>query len=95
MARNFVVWAGGDAHVGTDLKQGRESLIEAITQAERPGDDGFEWDIMIDVGDMSGSQTPPDDEEGEEVARQYAASTKHPREHIYKPCWKPRRVRRR
>lgn len=42
----------------------------------------FRLDIIIDVGDMSGSQTPPDDEEGEEVVRQYAASTKHPREHF-------------
>ena len=84
MTKTLVVWAGGDAHVGTDLKQGRESLLEAISQAEGVGSGTpFDWDIMIDVGDMSGSQTPPDDEEGEEVVRQYSASTKHPREHFY------------
>ncbi len=83
---DFVVWAGGDAHVGTDLRHGRRSLAEAILQAERGGSEGgppFEWDIMVDVGDMSGSQTPPGDEEGEEVVRQYAVSAKHPREHFH------------
>ncbi len=35
MSKEFVVSAGGDAHVGTDLKQGRESLAEAISQADR------------------------------------------------------------
>ncbi len=83
----FKLWAGGDAHVGTDLRAGdRRSLAEAILQAERGGEDGgppFEWDIMLDIGDMSGSQTPPDDEEGEEVVEQYAVSSKHPREHFY------------
>ena len=38
---------------------------------------------MLDIGDLSGSQTPPDDEEGEEVVRQYSASTIHPREDFY------------
>ena len=82
----FVVWAGGDAHVGTDLQHSRRSLAGAILQSERGGEERgppFDWDIMLDVGDMSGSQTPPDDGEGEEVVRQYAASSKHPREHFY------------
>lgn len=72
--------------MGTDLSRaGRRSLAEVIGQAERGGDDGFDpfdWDGMLDIGDLSGSQTPPDDEEREEVVRQYAASTKHPREHF-------------
>ena len=38
---------------------------------------------MLDIGDLSGSQTPPKDEEGLEVVRQYGASTKHPRAHFY------------
>ena len=76
----FKLWAGGDAHVGTDLQVGgRKSLEEAILQAERD----FEWDIMLDIGDLSGAQTPPEDEEGEEVVRQYSVSTKHPRSHFY------------
>ena len=82
MPRRFVVWAAGDAHVGTDLKNGRESLADAIRQSEG-GDDPFHWDIMLDVGDMSGSQTPPDDQEGVEVVRQYRALTKHVREDVY------------
>ena len=85
--RTFKLWAGGDAHVGTDLASAnRRSLADAILQAEQGGADGgppFEWDIMLDIGDLSGSQTPPDDEEGEEVVRQYSASTKHPREDFY------------
>ena len=39
----------------------RRSLADAILQAERDGGDGgppFEWDIMLDIGDLSGSQTP-------------------------------------
>ncbi len=77
---NFRLWVGGDAHVGTDLRQdGRKSLEEAITQAERD----FEWDIMLDIGDLSGTRPPPGDEEGEIVVEQYSASTKHPREDFY------------
>ncbi len=83
----FRLWAGGDSHVGTDLRvSGRKSLAEAILQAERGGSEGgppFEWDVMMDVGDTSGSQMPPDDEEGEEVVSQYRVSAKHPREHFY------------
>jgi hypothetical protein len=82
MPRRFVVWAAGDAHVGTDLKNGRESLADAIRQSEG-GDDHFDWDVMLDVGDMSGSQTPPDDQEGIEIVRQYRALTKHRREDVY------------
>ena len=85
--RTFKLWAGGDAHVGTDLaRANRRSLADAILQAEQGGAEGgppFEWDIMLDIGDLSGSQTPPDDEEGEEVVRQYSASTIHPREDFY------------
>lgn len=76
--RTFKLWAGGDAHVSTDLaRANRRSLADAILQAEQGGTDGgppFEWDIMLDIGDLSGSQTPPDDEEGEEVVRQYSAA---------------------
>lgn len=86
MPKSFVLWATGDAHVGTDIRFGRESLADAIRQSEgmaggnRPA---FDWDIMLDVGDMSGSQTPPDDEEGELVVAQYGALRKHGREQVY------------
>jgi len=83
---SFVVWATADAHVGTDIGYGRRSLAEAILQSELCGDEGgpaFDWDIMLHLGDLSGAQTSPDDEEGEEVVRQFAASTKHPREDFY------------
>ena len=80
----FRLWVLGCSHVGTDLRHGRESLADAIRQAEGDGDGpGFEWDIALHLGDLSGSQTPPDDDEGREVLRQFAASTKHPREHFY------------
>ena len=73
--------------MGTDLaRANRRSLADVILQAEQGGADGgppFEWDIMLDIGDLSGSQTPPDEEEGEEVVRQYSASTIHPREDFY------------
>jgi hypothetical protein len=82
----FRLWVLGCSHVGTDLRHGRESLAESIRHAENGGDEGgpaFDWDIALHLGDLSGSQTPPDDEEGREVVRQFAASTKHPREHFY------------
>jgi len=86
-ARNpFHIWATGDAHVGTDLNRGRSSLAEAIIQSELGGEDGgppFDWDVMLDVGDMSGNQMQPDDKEGREVVRQYGVLEKHTREQIY------------
>ncbi|MDA0710536.1 MAG: metallophosphoesterase [bacterium] len=84
--KTFRLWLGGDAHVGTDLRHGRRSLAEAILTAEKGGAEGgppFQWDLMLDVGDLSGSQTPPDDAEGAEVTAQYAVSAAHPREHFY------------
>ena len=42
------IWASGCAHVSADKRQGRESLAEAIRQAERD----FEWDIGINIGDF-------------------------------------------
>src|SRR5690606_2459690 len=76
------VWVFGDAHVGTDLQFGRESLSEAIKQSEA----AFEWDIAIDVGVMSGGQHVPADDEGAEVIKQLEALHKHGREHIYHIC---------
>ena len=87
MTDEFRLWASGCCHVGTDLRvSGRESLAEAIRQAEDGGEEGglpFDWDIAVHLGDFSGNQEPPDDEEGAEVVRQFGASTKHPREDFY------------
>jgi len=84
------IWAFGDAHVGTDLRFGRSSLADAISHSEFGGADGgpaFEWDIAIDVGDMSGAHhSLPDDAEGEEVRRQFAALRRHRREDVYSVC---------
>ena len=85
-SETFRVWVMGCAHVGTDLRRGRESLAEAIRQSEQGGKDGgpaFDWDIALNLGDFSGGQTTPQDDEGLEVVRQYAAATKHTREQFY------------
>ena len=86
MDATFHLWAMGCSHVGTDLRFGRESLADAIRQSEQGGNEGsppFEWDIALHLGDFSGSQTPPEDEEGREVVRQFAAARKHRREEFY------------
>ena len=86
MMQQFRVWAMACSHVGTDLRHDRESLAEAIHQSERGGTEGgppFEWDVALHLGDLSGSQTPPGDEEGREVVRQFAASSLHTRECFY------------
>ena len=69
----FKLWAISDAHVGTDIKHGRHSLSEPILQSENGGDDGgppFEWDICVNLGDFTGSQLPPTDDEGPLVVEQ-------------------------
>ena len=80
------LWAIGDAHVGTDIARKRESLAEAIRHSEQGGKEEappFEWDIAINVGDFSGDQGPPVDDEGRELVRQFGALTKHRREDFY------------
>ena len=84
MAKQFHVWAAGDSHVGTDIRRGRESLADALRQSEGQADsERFDWDVMLDVGDLSGSQEPPNDEEGELVAQQYSVLRDHHRSQIY------------
>lgn len=86
----FRLWAFGDAHVGTDKRYGRQSLAEAITHSESGGSEGgppFEWDIAIDVGDMSGAHHHlPDDAEGSELRHQFGSLRRHRREAIYSVC---------
>src|SRR5215831_11806196 len=76
--RTFRLWVFSDAHVGSDMAEGRESLATAIRQSESTA--GFDWDIALDLGDMSGAQGLPKDEEGQEVVRQFAALQRHRRE---------------
>jgi len=83
------IWAFSDAHVGTDKRRGRDSLADAITHSESGGKEGgpsFEWDIALDLGDQSGGQGVPRDDEGEEVVRQFGALRNHRREDIYSLC---------
>jgi hypothetical protein len=78
----FRVWVFSDAHVGRDKKYGpRDSLAEAISQSESAS--GFDWDIALDLGDMSGDVGLPQDPEGEEIVRQFGALKKHGRQQIY------------
>ena len=79
--RTFRVWVFSDAHVGSDQKNGRESLATALRQSE--GASGFLWDIALDLGDMSGAQDTPKNPEGEEIVRQFGALRLHHREDIY------------
>lgn len=81
----FRVWAAGDSHVPSDIRHRRESLAKAIRQSEGRAEDapGFDWDIMIDVGDLSASQFPPTDEDGEILVKQYRTLKKHRREDVY------------
>lgn len=76
------LWAFSDAHVGTDKRNGRESLVEAIRHAESD----FDWEIALDMGDQSGGQAVPEDREGEEVVRQFGALKSHRREDVYNVC---------
>jgi hypothetical protein len=63
--RTFRVWVFADAHVGTDLENGRESLALALRQSEAAT--GLAWDIALDLGDLSGAQGTPKDSEGIEI----------------------------
>lgn len=87
MVDSLNLWTFSDAHVGTDARHGRQSLRDALRHSEEGGDTGgppFEWDIALDLGDMSGGQDPPDDEEGELVVRQFQDGLRdHAREQIY------------
>ena len=79
--RTLRVWVFADAHVGTDKAHGRESLAIALRQSESVPD--LEWDIALDLGDLSGAQGTPQDEEGQEIVRQFSVLRRHRREQIY------------
>lgn len=82
----FTVWAGACSHVHSDLKHGRQSIAEAISQSEFGGAEGgppFDWDIMLHLGDISGTQAPPVDGDGPPVVAQLHSGKKHHAEQIY------------
>ena len=82
----FRLWVGACSHIHSDLKHGRRSLAEAIEQSEFGGAEGgpaFDWDIMLHLGDISGTQTPPTDADGPPAVEQLCAGKKHVREQIY------------
>src|SRR5262249_30898385 len=80
--QQFRVWVFSDAHVGRDLQygNGRESLADALRQSESAS--GFDWDIALDLGDISGELDVPGDPEGAEIVRQFGVLKKHRREQI-------------
>jgi len=83
---DFNVWACGCCHIHSDLEHGRRSLGEAIEQSESGGTDGgpaFDWDVMLNLGDFCGKQTPPTDADGPPVLEQLRAGKKHRIEQIY------------
>ena len=88
MKETFNLWAFGDAHVGSDLKHGRESLATALMQSEQKTNETepFSWDLAVNVGDLSGEQGLPTDAEGQEIVRQFSILKKHDRHDIYSVC---------
>ena len=64
-SRAFRVWVFSDAHVGRDQQYGHglESLATAVRQSESAS--GFDWDIALDLGDLSGDVGLPKDPEGQ------------------------------
>lgn len=82
----FNVWVTACSHIHSDLKAGRHSISEAIAQSEFGGQRGgpsFDWDIMLHLGDISGTQEPPRDEDGPPVVEQLTSGKKHCIEQIY------------
>ncbi len=63
-----------------------ESLAVALRQSEQGSELGgppFHWDIALDLGDNAGLWDLPDDEQGQEIVRQYSVLRHHRREQIY------------
>ena len=82
----FNLWVTACAHVHSDLKEGRQSMAEAIAQSEFGGAHGgppFDWNIMLHLGDISGTQAPPKDADGPPVVAQLDSGKKHRIEQIY------------
>jgi len=84
--RTLNIWIAACAHVHSDLQHGRRSFAEAVEQSENGGGDGgppFDWDVMLYLGDFTGTHHPPTDNEATAVLDQLEAGQKHTRDQIY------------
>jgi hypothetical protein len=82
----FRLWAAACSHIHTDLKQGRRSIAGPIAQSEFGGAEGgpsFDWDILLHLGDISGTEAPPTDADGPPVVEQLVSAKKHRIVQIY------------
>ena len=81
----FRVWAAACSHIHSDLAAGRRSLAEAIAQSElgTSNTPPFDWDILLHLGDISGTQRPPTDADGPPVVEQLLSGKRHRIEQIY------------
>lgn len=95
-SKAFDVWAVSCPHVAVDSLYGIEPLRLALRQSEgfwsflSPQEQrlagvppAFDWDIMINIGDLATGQFPPGEGEGRMVVEQYSALEKHRREDVY------------
>ncbi len=94
-AKKFNVWAAADPHVTVDAMHGVECMQLAFRQSEGyfwflPEHEAklagippaFDWDVMLLAGDLTSSQYPPLDGEGEVFVEQFSKLRKHRREDI-------------
>ncbi len=92
----FNVWAASDPHVTVDAMHGVECMQLAFRQSEGyfsflPEHErqlagippAFDWDVMLLAGDLTSSQYPPLDGEGEIFVREFETLKNHYREDVY------------
>ena len=92
----FNIWLASDPHVTVDTLHGVETLRLAFRQSEgfwsflpqyeqNAGGipPAFDWDLMLLAGDLTSSQWPPRDGEGEIFAEQFKALKHHRREDVF------------
>ena len=92
----FNIWLASDPHVTVDTLHGVETLRLAFRQSEgfwsflpkyeqKAGGipPAFDWDLMLLAGDLTSSQWPPRDGEGEIFAEQFKALKHHRREDVF------------
>jgi hypothetical protein len=85
-AKQLNIWVAACAHVHSDLLHDRRSFAEAIEQSENGGTEGgpaFDWDVMLFLGDFTGTHHPPTDKEADAVLEQLDAGRSHTRSQIY------------
>ena len=92
----FNIWLASDPHVTVDTLHGVETLRLAFRQSEgfwsflpkyeqKAGGipPAFDWDLMLLAGDLTSSQWPPRDGEGEIFAEQFKTLKHHRREDVF------------